>query len=140
MTQRLTAIAFVIAAVLLLPDSAAAQLQSAYPNVDKRIELAPGEVIVLLNRVVNEGGPAARPPGRRLDLQYSTAVPASDSLGRLEQADRAAQLFGPQAIEMGVRRLSIGICETRACAERRDPPSTWYLYERTANGWRRSRF
>jgi hypothetical protein len=140
MKHRLFALLSILTAVFL-PDSSAAQtLQTAYPNVDKRLELAPGEVIVLLNRVVNEGGPAARPPGRRLDMQYSTTIPASDSLGRLEQADRAAQYFGPQAIEMGVRRLSIGICDTRACAERRDPPSTWYLYERTSNGWRRSRF
>jgi len=114
--------------------------QSGYPNVEKRVDLAPGESILLLNRVIIESGPATRPPGRRLDLQYSTSIPATDSLARMEQADRAAQHFGPDAIGVGVRRLSIGICDTRACAERRDPPATWYLYERTSDGWRRSRF
>jgi len=116
------------------------QQQSGYPNAEKRLELAPGESILLLNRVIIESGPATRPPGRRLDLQYSTSIPATDSLARMEQADRAAQHFGADAIGIGVRRLSIGICDTRACAERRDPPATWYLYERTSDGWRRSRF
>lgn len=137
MLDRFTAVALVLV-LTALPDSSAAQ--AGYPNVEKRFELAPGESILLLNRVVHEAAPATRPPGRRLDLQYSTAIPATDSVARMEQADRAAQVFGAEAIQAGVRRLSIGICDTRACAERRDPPATWYLYERTANGWRRSRF
>ena len=58
---------------------------------------------------------------------------------RLAQADRAAQFFGSQAVELGVTRLSIGICDTRACAERRDPPGAWFLYVRTNNGWKRSK-
>jgi hypothetical protein len=33
--------------------------------------------------------------------------------------------------------LSIGICDTRECAERRHPPAQWFLYERTNDGWRR---
>jgi hypothetical protein len=141
MSIRLTAVALAFAFAALPRSVQAQQLtQSGYPNAEKRLELAPGESIVLLNRILNDGGPATRPPGRRLDLQYSTAIPAADSLARMEQADRAAQVFGPDAVAIGVRRLSIGICDTRACAERRDPPATWYLYERTANGWRRSRF
>ena len=142
MSPRLTR-CFLVALVLALAasrPSAAQPQQSGYPNAEKRLDLAPGESILLLNRVIIESGPTTRPPGRRLDLQYSTRIPATDSLARMEQADRAAQYFGPDAIGVGVRRLSIGICDTRACAERRDPPATWYLYERTSDGWRRSRF
>lgn len=113
-------------------------MQRGYPNAERETVVAPGDTVRLLNRVVNEGGLAMRPPGRRLDLQYSTSIPANDSLARQAQADRAAQFFGPDAIEIGARRLSIGICDTRACAERRDPPGTWYMYERTARGWKRA--
>lgn len=113
--------------------------QSGYPNVDKQLAIAPSDTIHLLSRFIHEGGPAMRPPGRRLELQISTRIPASDSLARVAQADRAAQFFGAEAIELGVRRLSIGICDTRACAERRSPPSAWYLYERGADGWKRSK-
>ena len=126
-----------IIAFLASPLSLGAQ-SKGYPNAEKRLGFAPGDTVVLLNRTVHEGGPAMRPPGRRLDLQYSTAIPSTDSVARIQQADRAAQFFGPQAIELGVRRLSIGICDTRACAERRDPPGVWYLYERTNNGWKRA--
>lgn len=128
-------IRFVLAGLVLVGHAAGAQ---GYPNVSKRVELAPGDTVMLLNRVINEGGPMLRPPGRRLDFQYSTAIPAGDSLARIQQADRAAQHFGPAAVEAGARRLSIGICDTQACAERKHPPGTWYLYERTASGWRRS--
>ena len=113
--------------------------QSGYPNVDKQVAIGTGDTVQLLNRVVNDGGPALRPTGRRLDLQYATRIPASDAAARQAQADRAAQFFGPEAIELGVRKLSIGICDTRACAERRDPPAVWYLYERASSGWKRSR-
>lgn len=136
---RSALVALVLASAAVRPSAAQPQ-QSAYPNAEKRVTLAPGESILLLNRVIIESGPLTRPPGRRLDLQYSTAIPATDSLARMEQADRAARYFGPDAIGVGVRRLSIGICDTRACAERRDPTATWYLYERTSDGWRRSRF
>jgi hypothetical protein len=63
--------------------------------------------------------------------------PATDAAARVAQADRAAQVFGPSAIDAGARSLSIGICDTQACAQRRDPPASWYLYARTAQGWRR---
>ena len=74
---------------------------------------------------------------KRLDFVYSTAVPASNRPARIAQADRAAQAFGVQATELGVRRLSIGICDTTECAQRKHPPAEWYLYERTASGWKR---
>lgn len=120
---------------LLLATQAAAQ---SYPNVQQRIGLAPGDTVTLLNRLINDGGPALRPPGRRMDFQISTSIPASDSAARIQQVDRAAQVFGPAAVEAGVRRLSIGICDTQACAERKHPPGAWYLYERTSSGWRRT--
>jgi hypothetical protein len=120
---------------LFLATQAAAQ---SYPNVQKRIGLAPGDTVTLLNRLINDGGPALRPPGRRMDFQISTSIPASDSIARMQQADRVAQHLGPAAVEAGVRRLSVGICDTQACAERKHPPGVWYLYERTSNGWRRT--
>ncbi|MGH7637900.1 MAG: hypothetical protein ACREOK_09635 [Gemmatimonadaceae bacterium] len=76
-------------------------------------------------------------PGRRLDFVYSTKIPAGDRSARIAQADRAAQALGGQAIELGVNRLSIGICDTRACAQRKDPPAEWFLYQRTNSGWKR---
>ncbi|MGH7677963.1 MAG: hypothetical protein ACRENU_05815 [Gemmatimonadaceae bacterium] len=136
--SRILHSALVFAALASSATLGAQPSTARYPNAEKSLTVAPGETVNLLNRIVHEGGPSMRPPGRRLDLQYSTAIPASDSLGRRQQADRAAQFFGPQAIELGVRRLSIGICDTRACAERRDPPGVWYLYERTNNGWKRA--
>ena len=110
-----------------------------YPNVDKQLEVSPGDTIQLLSRMLLDGGPAMRLPGRRLEFHYTTRIPASDSVGRLAEADRAAQIFGAAAVDAGVRRLSIGICDTKACAERRHPPAMWFMYERTATGWRRSR-
>jgi len=112
---------------------------AGYPNVDRQLEVAPGDTIQLLSRMLLDGGPAMRLPGRRLEFHYTTRIPASDSVQRIAEADRAAQFFGAEAIDAGVRRLSIGICDTKACAERRHPPAMWFMYERTATGWRRAR-
>jgi hypothetical protein len=134
--------AIIVAAGSMLFSTRADAQQSApsgYPNVDKPLAVSPVDTVQFLIRVINEGAPATRPSGRRLDVLYATRIPASDPAARQAQADRAAEFFGPDAIEIGARRLSIGICDTRACAERRDPPAAWYLYERTNNGWRRSR-
>lgn len=110
-----------------------------YPNVDKSLIISDGDTVHLLNRIVIDRAPAMIPPGGRLEFVYRTTIPASDVPARAAQADRAAQLLGPQAVELGVRRLAIGICDTQQCAERKHPPSIWYLYERSANGWRRAR-
>ena len=120
----------------LLVAASAAGAQGAYPNVNRYVTLAEGDSVRLLIRVVNDGA-MARPPGRRLDFIYSSQIPSANAAERKAQADRAAEVLGPQAVEIGARRLSIGICDTQACAERRDPPSEWYLYERTARGWKR---
>ena len=109
----------------------------AYPNVDKPFEVAPGETVQLLSRLMHEAGPAMSRPGKRLDFVYATKIPAGDRSARVAQADRAAQALGAQAIELGVNRLSIGICDTQACAQRRDPPAEWFLYQRTNSGWKR---
>ena len=122
--------------VAAVPISAAAQ--KGYPNVDKSLALGPGDTVVVLSRFVSEGGPAMRAPGKRLDFQIRTAIPASDAKARVDQADRAAQQFGSQAVDLGIRRLSIGICDTKQCAERRHPPADWFLYERTSTGWKRA--
>jgi hypothetical protein len=117
--------------------AAGAPLEAQYPNVDKTVTLAPGDSIRLLSRIVQDVS-MSRPPGRRLDLTYSTWIPSHEVAQRKAQADRAAEFFGPQAVEIGARRLSIGICDTRACAERKDPPAEWFLYERTSRGWTRA--
>ena len=114
----------------------AADAQSGYPNVDRYVSLAAGDSVRLMIKVVNDGA-FSRPPGRRLDFVYISSIPASNAAGRQAQADRAAEVFGPQAVEIGARRLSIGICDTEACGERKTPPSEWYLYERTSRGWKR---
>jgi hypothetical protein len=111
---------------------------SGYPNVNRTVAIAPGDTVQLLSQFVFDRGVAVRSAGRRLDLHYSTRIPASDQATRQEQADRAAQFFGPEAIKIGAKRLAIGICDTRACAENRDPPAAWFQYERTFSGeWRR---
>lgn len=123
-------------ALLTAPLSGQTLGSSGYPNVNETLVVAPGDTVQLLIRLVNEGA-LARPPGRRLDFIYATRISATDSAARHAQADRAAEFFGQQAIDIGARRLSIGICDTKACAERRDPPAEWYLYERSSRGWRR---
>ena len=120
----------------------AALLQAGSLNLnglraDSTVVLAQGDTVRVFNSYVNDGGPGRGV--RRLDVIYATRIPVADAHSREAQADRAAQFFGPQAIEVGARRLSIGICDTRACAERRDPPAAWFLYERSSQGWRRVR-
>ena len=129
-----------VALLVTIASSAAAhaQVSTAYPNVDRPFVIADGDTVQLLIRYLHDGGPATRAPGKRLDLVYSTSIPASDRAGRRAQADRAAQTLGRQAVEVGARQLSIGICDTRACAERRDPPAEWFLYERSVTGWKRA--
>jgi hypothetical protein len=118
----------------------AALLQSGTLNLnglraDSTVVLSQGDTVRVFTSYVNDGGPGRG--GRRLDVIYATRIPVADASARESQADRAAQFFGPQAIEIGARRLSIGICDTQACAARKDPPAAWFLYERTAQGWRR---
>lgn len=102
---------------------------------DSTLVLAPGDTVRIFSSFVHEAGIGRGP--RRFDVIYATRIPTNDAASRAAQADRAAQVFGPQAIEVGVRRLSIGICDTQACARRVHPPAVWFLYERSAQGWRR---
>lgn len=118
----------------------AALLQSGALNLnglrtDSTVVLSQGDTVRVFNSHVNDGGPGQG--GRRFDVIYATRIPVADVSARVAQADRAAQYFGPQAVEIGAKRLSIGICDTQACAQRRDPPAAWFLYERSAQGWRR---
>ena len=115
------------------------QASGVYPNVNRAVAIAPGETVHLLNQFVFDRGPAMRRPGKRIDFLYSTTIPAGDEKAREEQADRAAQFFGAQALDMGAHRIAIAICDTRACAENRQPPSAWYQYERFDGKWRRVR-
>jgi len=113
-----------------------AQAPGAYPNVDRPFALGPGDTIQLLNRIVVERAPGQR--GTRLDVHYSTRIPASDAAARADQADRVAQLMGAEASKLGVRKVMVSICETRACAETREPAKLWYAYERGIGGvWSR---
>lgn len=104
-------------------------------RADSTLVLAPGDTVRIFSSFVHEAGVGRGP--RRLDVIYATRIPAEDAASRAAQADRAALLFGPQAIDVGARRLSIGICDTQACARRMHPPAAWFLYERSAQGWRR---
>ena len=107
-------------------------------RTDSTVVLAPGDTVRVFSSFIHEGG-IGRNGAKRFDVLYATRIPATDGESRAAQADRAAQFFGPRAAEIGVRRLSIGICDTQSCAQRRDPPAAWFLYERTAQGWRRIR-
>ena len=115
------------------------QPSGTYPNVNRAVAIAPGETVQLLNQFTFDRGPAMRRPGKRIDFLYSTTIPAADEKAREEQADRAAQFFGAQALNMGAHRIAIAICDTRECAENRQPPSAWYQYERFDGKWRRVR-
>jgi hypothetical protein len=125
-----------LASLALVPG--ASRAQSAYPNVDHPLMIGPGDTVQLLNRIVVDRAPGQR--GLRIDVHYSTHIPTSDADARGAQADRLAQVVGVDAWKMGARRLTIGICDTRACAETREPPRSWYIYERGVGGvWYRSR-
>jgi hypothetical protein len=138
MIRLFPAAAIALTAAIAVPTHVSAQARSTYPNVNRPFVIAEGDTVQLLIRFIHDGGPTMRTPGKRLDLVYSTSIPASDRAARRAQADRAAQSLGRQAVELGARQLSLGICDTRACAERRDPPAEWFLYERTATGWKRA--
>src|SRR3954471_616013 len=107
-------------------------------NEGRALSLGPGDTIQVLKRRVIDRAPGSR--GIRLDVQYSTRIPPNDLDARVAQADRIAYLLGADAKAVGARIVSISICDTRACAEAREPPRQWYVYERGADGiWVRQR-
>lgn len=109
-----------------------------YPNVNRPLALGPGDTVQILNRIVIDRAPGQR--GVRVDVHFSTHIPASDAQARGQQADRVAQIVGPDAWRLGARRVTVAICDTEACAETREPPRLWYVYTRGADGtWRRLR-
>ena len=126
-------------AILLIAAPLRAQeaVHSGYPNVNRTMEIAPGESVHVLNRVLVERVPGQRSV-RRMDFAYRTSIPANDVDGRAAQAERAAQVLGALAIEAGVRSLAIAICDTDACGRRSEPPRVWYMFElRAGNVWKR---
>jgi hypothetical protein len=131
-------LAVVLGWTLAAGATAHAQTPGSYPNVDRPMALSGGDTIQLLNRILVDRAPGQR--GARIDIQYATRIPASDVTARAEQADRLAQIIGPEASKIGARRFTISICDTRACAETREQPKAWYIYERGVGGiWQRSR-
>lgn len=130
-----------VLAALMLPAITGAQeaVHSGYPNVNRPAEIAPGESVQLLSRILVDRSPGLRAV-RRVDFYYATTIPASDAEARAAQAERAAQALGPQAIESGARTLGIAICDSDACARRAEPPRVWFLFElRAGNAWKRIR-
>ena len=131
---------FAALAFVTLASSAGAQgpAGGGYPNVNKPMVLAPDDTIQLLNRIVVDRAPGQR--GARVDVHYSTRIPAGNAAGREAEADRLAQVVGAQVSDAGVRRVTISICETQACAETREPPRSWFVYERGIDHvWQRVR-
>ncbi len=123
-------------ALLGAPASAQEAVHSGYPNVNRAIEIASGESVHLLNRILVDRRPGTRAV-RRHDFQYRTSIPAGDAAGRAAQAARAAQVLGAMALEDGVRTIALSICDTDACGRRAEPPRVWYLYElRAGNVWK----
>lgn len=122
---------FALGALALFAARADAQ---GYPRT---VRIPPNDSVQVYNRSMFDRGPGARRAVRRLDFLYSSSIAATDSVARHEQADRAAQIFGPEADALGIRQLSIGLCDTRSCADGRSPPAAWFLYERGTDGWRR---
>jgi hypothetical protein len=134
-----TQIATVLAVMLVsLASPAPAQeaVHPGYPNVDRAIEIAAGESVHLLNRVLVDRVPGQRSV-RRIDFAYRTTIPATDVDARAAQAGRAAQVLGAIAMDAGVRNIAIAICDSDACGRRDEPPRVWYLYElRAGNVWK----
>lgn len=110
-----------------------------YPNVNKPVAIGTGDTVQVLNFIILEPGPNALPPGRRFDVQYASRIDVRDSVARHAQADRAAAFFGPQALQLGARRLSIALCDTRSCGETFEAPRVWNLYAQDSLGrWQRA--
>lgn len=125
-------------AAFSIPGTVGAQeaVHPGYPNVNRAFEIAPGESVHLLNRILVDKGPGFRPV-RRVDFQYRTGIPANDGAARAAQAERAAQVLGPLAVDAGARVLAISICDSEACGRRDEPPRVWFLYElRAGNVWK----
>jgi hypothetical protein len=142
MNRALVAVVFasfgVVPQALRAQGAASSGPAASYPNVDRPMALGPGDTVQVLNRIIVDRAPGQR--GSRMDVHYSTHIPASDATARAEQADRVAQVVGADAWKIGARRVTLSICETRACAETREPPRQWYVYERVVGGeWRRSK-
>lgn len=132
--RSLNALAVVFAIALAAPAGAQTAVHPGYPNVNQTLEIAPGEEVHLLNRILVDRGPGVRSV-RRMDFQYRTA--AGDAGARAAQAERAAQVLGLMALDAGARSLTIAICDTEACGRREEPPRVWYVYElRAGNVWK----
>lgn len=114
--------------------SAQDAVHAGYPNVNQAVQIAPGESVHLLNRVLVERAPGVRSV-RRLDFQYRTDIPESDRAGRAAQAERAAEHFGRLASEAGARMFALAICDSDACARRDAPPRQWFVFELRAGRW-----
>jgi len=133
MRPLVLATVFVTALSAILP---AQQLVATprFPNVDRPVALAPGDTIQLLNRIVVDRAPGQR--GMRMDVHFSSR--STDAAARADQAERLAQIVGPDAWKLGARRVTIAICDTRPCAETREQPKDWYVFERGPGGvWQR---
>jgi len=134
--RSLSALAVVFAILSAAPVGAQVAVHSGYPNVNEALEIGQGEQVHLLNRVLVDRGPGVRTV-RRMDFQYRTAIAAADAGARAAQAERAAQVLGPVAVDAGARVLSIAICDTEACGRRAEPPRVWYVFElRAGNVWK----
>lgn len=130
--------AVVLGCLLTVAAGSENRAQGGYPNVDRPLALAEGDTVHVFNRIVVDRAPGQR--GTRVDVHYATRIPANDASARAEQADRLAQIVGDAAWKSGAKRVTLSICETRACAETREPPRVWYAYERGVGGvWQRSR-
>lgn len=128
----------VVGLVCGIAGQALAQATTGYPNVDRPLALGEGDTVQVLNRILVDRAPGMR--GTRLDVHYSTRIPATNADERAAQADRIAQIVGADAFKIGARKVTISICESRACAETREPPKFWYVYERGLGGvWQRAR-
>jgi hypothetical protein len=110
--------------------------QDRYPAIDSTITVGAADTIRLLNRFVLAMAPAPK-GAQRYDLQYTSRIPAADSVGRREQADRMAPYLGAEARQLGAERMVLALCDTRACAETREQPATWYEYSLLNGHWQR---
>jgi hypothetical protein len=115
------------------------------PNVGSHIGIgeptvvAPGDTIHVLDFSIGSVGHDVVRPGTWYEIHYVSRIAASDSLARHAEADRAAAFFGPRALQAGFRGFSIGLCDSLACAEKRESAKVWYFYKRGEDEvWRRA--
>lgn len=137
--NRVLVVSFIALLVPMGRGEAQVAVHSGWPNVNQSLVVAPGEQVVLLNRILVDRGPGLQPV-RRMDFEIRSDIPPASAAEREAQALRVARTLAPEASNAGVRLMAIAFCDSDACAGRREPPKVWFLFQPGPGGvWQRTR-